>query len=242
MNEITPDPVAGKKARRIPWRLIFLLAVVGVIVLLAWIFDVVNKLAGLREWMAALGGWGPMVFGLVYAGIITVGLPTAILTALAGGLFGSIVGTITVSAGSTVGISLAFLISRYIARGAMENWLSGSERFQKLDRLTAEHGAIMVALSRLVPIVPCPMVNYGFGLTKVPFPTFVFYSWLCRLPGQIVMVVGFDAILTGLREGRVPWVLVGVVVVVGAFLMVIVRRTRRKLSASRLGAADTGPQ
>ena len=229
-----PLRVETSKARwRLIWRVSGLLAAIGVVALLAWEFDVFHRIEGLRAWLGSLGWWGPLLFGLIYAGLTTFGLPTAILTALAGGLFGSIVGVVTVSAGWTMGCSSAFLIGRYLARGPMEKWLSGSRRFTGLDRLTGEHGAMMVALSRLVPILPCPVVNYGFGLTRVRLGTFVFYSWLCRLPGQVVMVVGFDAVLTGIRQGRVPWFLLVIVAVVVTFLVVVICRGRRRLLAVR---------
>ncbi len=38
--------------------------------------------------------------------------------------------------GATIGASLAFLIGRYFAREAVVNWLSKSDKFQKLDQLT----------------------------------------------------------------------------------------------------------
>ena len=77
-----------------------------------------------------------------------------------------------------------------VARDAVANWLSRSEKFQRLDKLTAEHGAIMVALTRLVPIFPFNLLNYGFGLTRVPFWTYVFWSWLCMLPATVVATCG----------------------------------------------------
>jgi uncharacterized membrane protein YdjX (TVP38/TMEM64 family) len=85
---------------------------------------------------------------------------------------------------------------------AVVNWLSRSDKFQKLDRLTEDHGAIIVALTRLVPISPFNLLNYGFGLTKVPFWTYVFWSWVCTLPGTILHVVGADAVTEAFAAGQ----------------------------------------
>ena len=127
----------------------------------------------------------------------------------------------------------------------MVNWLSKSDKFQKLDQLTEEHGAIIVALTRLVPIFPFNLLNYGFGLTKVPFWTYVFWTWLCTLPGTILYVVGADAVTKALMQGRIPWVLVGAFVVALVLLTLLVRSAKRKLqlkemktAARRLGGTE----
>jgi uncharacterized membrane protein YdjX (TVP38/TMEM64 family) len=134
-----------------------------------------------------------------------------------------------VSIGSTIGAGLAFLVGRYFARDAVARWLNDKEKFKKLDRLTEEHGSIIVAITRLVPVFPFNVLNYGFGLTRVKFWTYVFWSWLCMLPGTILYVVGADAVTKGLAQGRVPWALIGVVVSVVIILTLLVRQARRKL-------------
>jgi membrane protein implicated in regulation of membrane protease activity len=42
-------------------------------------------------------------------------------------------------------------------------------------------------------------------------------------------VVGFDALFTGLAQGRVPWVLVAVAVGAAVLLALLVSRLRRRL-------------
>jgi len=72
----------------------------------------------------------------------------------------------------------------------------------------------------------------------VRFWTYVFWSWLCMLPGTILYVVGADAIVSALREGRVPWPLVGVAAGAAVFLVVVVGVARRSLAAKDTA---TGP-
>ena len=122
------------------------------------------------------------------------------MTAAAGALFGSFWGVVYVNIAATIGAALAFLVARYWARRAVVNWLQGNARFQKLDALTSKHGAVIVAVTRLVPLFPFNLLNYGFGLTRVGFWTYLFWSWLCMLPGTVLYVVGTDAVLTALRS------------------------------------------
>jgi len=147
-------------------------------------------------------------------------------------MFGSVVGVITVSLGSTLGAAAAFAVARWFARDAVVRWLGGNASYTRLQDLTARHGAIVVAITRLVPLFPFNLLNYGFGLTAVPLPTYVFWSWLCMLPGTILYVVGADAVTKGLAEGRVPWTLAGVILAVAGLLVYVVRRARRALHAS----------
>jgi len=211
------------------WRPIALLAVVIAILVLSYVFGIGEKLVALRGWIEALGALGPVVFIFIYAGAVVAALPGSAITIIAGAIFGSVLGVIVVSIASTLGAALAFLVSRYFARNATAKWLSKREKFRKLDDLTEKHGAIMVALVRIVPIFPFNIVNYGFGLTKVQFWTYVFWSWVCMLPGTVLYVVGTDAISQAIIQKRVPWPLIGVLIGVGILLVVLVKLARRRL-------------
>ncbi len=70
--------------------------------------------------------------------------------------------------------------------------------------MTEKHGAIIVAVTRLVPLFPFNLLNYGFGLTRVPFWTYLFWSWLCMLPGTIAYLVGTDAVILAVTTGELP--------------------------------------
>jgi uncharacterized membrane protein YdjX (TVP38/TMEM64 family) len=108
-------------------------------------------------------------------------------------------------------------------------WLSGNEKFRRLDRMTEQHGAIIVAVTRLVPLFPFNLLNYGFGLTRVPFWTYLFWSWLCMLPGTVVYLVGTDALIRAVTTGEIPWAAVGVFVVALAVVIGAVRFAKGRL-------------
>ncbi len=223
MTESGPRSTGGR------WRPVVLVAAIVAVLVSAKLFGLGERLVFLREWIEGLGAWGPVAFLALYVVAVVAAIPGSAITVAAGALFGSVLGTILVSIGSTVGAGLSFLIGRYFARGAVEGWLGANERFRKLDRMTERHGAVMVALARLVPLFPFNLVNYGFGLTRVPFWTYLFWSWLCMLPGTVVYVVGADALTRAIADGPVPWMLLGALVVVIAALLVLVRFARARL-------------
>jgi uncharacterized membrane protein YdjX (TVP38/TMEM64 family) len=228
MAEDEAAPAAGRGGR---WKPIVLLAVIVAMIVVSSRLGLGGRLAELKQWVASLGPWGPLAYVLLYIVGVVAAFPGSAMTVAAGPLFGSVRGVVYVSIASTTGASLCFLIARYFARDAVARWLAGKEKFQRLDRLSETHGALIVAIARLVPLFPFNLINYGFGLTRVRFWTYVLVSWVCMLPGTVVFVVGADAVTTAVREGRVPWVLVGVVALVAVLLTVIIGRARRRLAA-----------
>ena len=200
-----------------------------------------EKLWALRQWLTTLGPWGVLVFLLIYLIAVVALVPGDLITMLAGAIFGAVWGIVVASIGATAGAGLAFLISRYGARDAVVRWLGGNEKFQKMDWLTAEHGAIIVALTRLIPFFPFNLLNYGFGLTRVDFWTYLFWSWLCMLPGTILYVVGADALAQGLMQRKVPWPLLGVGALALLLLIIVVRYARRLLREKESIAGPAPP-
>ena len=217
------------------WRPILLIGLVVLIFILAILFGVGDKLAALRDWIRSLGTLGPAVFVVLYALGVVAGIPGSALTIAAGGLFGSLLGVVLVSLAATIGASLAFLIARYFARDAVARWISKREKFKALDALTDKHGVLIIAITRLIPLFPFDLLNYAFGLTKIPFWTYVFWSWLCMLPGTILYVVGVDAVIQTIVRREVPWPLLGVIAVVAVILTVLVRFARRKIREDSKG-------
>jgi uncharacterized membrane protein YdjX (TVP38/TMEM64 family) len=230
---------AGAKGKDI-WKLILFAAVVLSLIVLARVFGLGERLQELREWIAGMGTRGMVVFVGLYIIAVVAAVPGLPISIAAAAIFGALKGVILVSIGSTLGASLAFLIARYLARDAIYHRLSGNDKFRRLDRLTEQNGAIIVAITRLVPLFPFNLLNYGYGLTKVPFWTYAFWSWLCMLPGTIVYLVGTDAIVSAAATGEVPWLIAGVFVVALIGVIVAVRIASRKLKEKEKGTEGSG--
>jgi len=223
------EAAAGQGKPRGWWKPVALIAAVVLILVLARAYGLGERLGGLRMWIQSLGNWGYGAFVILYALAVVAALPGAAITVAAGALYGSVIGVILVSIGSTLGASVAFLMSRYFARDATARWISKNERLRQLDLLTERHGAVIVAITRLIPLFPFNLLNYAFGLTRVPFGTYVFWSWLCMLPGTVLYVVGADALTKGVMQGSIPWPLVGVLAGVALLLVFLTRFARKKL-------------
>jgi uncharacterized membrane protein YdjX (TVP38/TMEM64 family) len=214
---------------RIRWRPVILLSVVILLIVVSAAFGLGDRLIGLQAWIQSLGFWAPAIFILLFAAAAVAAVPGSAMTILAGAVFGSVRGVLIVSIASTLGAAVSFLISRYAARSAVERWLRDKETFLRLDRLTREHGAVIVALTRLVPLFPYNLLNYGFGLTGVGFRTYLFWTWLCMLPATVLYVVGADTIMQAITERRFPWLLIVLFIAVLCIAGAAARIARRKI-------------
>jgi uncharacterized membrane protein YdjX (TVP38/TMEM64 family) len=139
------------------------------------------------EWVDGLGFWGPLAFVLAYAVAVVAVVPGVLLTLAGGAIFDLFWGTIYVFIAAVLGSGAAFLVSRYVARGAVERRLGQNERFAALDRAIGEQGLKIVFLLRLSPAFPFSFMNYALGLTRISFRDYVLAS-AGMLPGTILYV------------------------------------------------------
>ncbi len=215
------------------WKPVLLIIVIVTVFLIMNLYGFGQNIQEIQHWIRTQGIWGPVAFFFIYLGSVIATIPGTVFGVIAGGLFGSLIGVIIISISSTVGASICFLIARYFARDSVARWLSKNKTMQRLDELTEEQGMMIVGLTRLIPLFPFTLLNYGFGLTKVSFKTYVFWSWLCMLPGTIIVVVGTDALTQGLTQGRIPLELIGVLAVTIIALVLIVWYSRRRFNEKR---------
>lgn len=126
-------------------------------------------------------------FFLLYVAVTGLSIPgAAIMSLVAGALFGVVIGTLIVSFASTMGATLAFLSARYLLR----DWVQArfGERLRAIDDGLEKDGAFYLFTLRLIPIFPFFVINLLMGLTRIKTPTFFWVSQLGMLPATIVFV------------------------------------------------------
>lgn len=151
------------------------------------------------EWTQGLGIWGPVFVIAFYIVACVLLLPGSIITLGAGFIFKVVIGTITVSIGSTLGACAAFWVGRTLARKWIAGQVAQNKKFAAIDEAVAQQGFKIVLLTRLSPIFPFNMLNYAFGLTKISFWKYALGSWIGMMPGT-VMYVYFGAGLRSLAD------------------------------------------
>lgn len=166
----------------------------------------------LRALIAGFGPWAPAFYMLLYTVAPALFLPGLPITIVGGVLFGPFWGVVYTITSATAGACVAFLVSRYVARGWVERRLVGS-RWQKLDQEVARQGWKVVAFTRLVPLFPFNLLNYALGLTKIGFVPYALTTFFAMLPACVAFIV-FSSSLLDLLGGRVsPAFLAGVALV-----------------------------
>ena len=128
-----------------------------------------------------------LYYFIIYVATTALSIPGAtVLTLLAGALFGFINGLIIVSFASTLGATLAFLISRTVLRDWVEK--KYGNKLKTINDGVQREGAFYLFTLRLVPIVPFFVINLAMGLTKMSVWKFFFVSQIGMLAGTAVYV------------------------------------------------------
>lgn len=133
-----------------------------------------------------LGVLAPMAFIAIYLVSTLLFLPKAVLSILAGAVFGLLLGVTFVMIGALLGAILAFLASRVLARHPIER-LTG-KHLARLDELIAENAFVGIAIARLIPFIPFTMLNYAAGLTTVQLRIFTGATFVGMIPGTVAYV------------------------------------------------------
>ncbi len=126
-------------------------------------------------------------FFLLYVVITGTSLPgAAVLTLAAGAVFGLVTGLVLVSFASTIGASIAFLLSRYLFRDAVQSRFGGS--LKAINDGIEKDGAFYLFALRLVPAFPFFVINLVMGLTPLKLWTFFWVSQVGMLAGTLVYI------------------------------------------------------
>jgi uncharacterized membrane protein YdjX (TVP38/TMEM64 family) len=165
-----------------------------------------NDIDRLDAWFDGLGWWAPLAFVLLWVVATVLFLPGLLLTIAGGLIFGAAWGTVWTTVGANLGAVAAFLIGRYVARGAVENVVAKNHGLRAIDEGVRRQGWRMLMITRLVPIFPFNIQNYVYGLTDIPLKTYVLVTLPCMLPATIAYSFAAGSVRTG-DLGRTLWYL-----------------------------------
>ncbi len=176
-------------------KIVVLLALLAAVAAFFWLdlgrYFSLDYIKGAQADFAALYAARPVQviagFFAVYVAVAALSLPgAAILTLLAGAVFGLLVGTVVVSFASSIGATLAMLVSRYLLRDSVKTRLGA--RLADIDKGIEREGAFYLFTLRLVPVFPFFVINLLMGLTRMKAATFYWVSQLGMLAGTLVYV------------------------------------------------------
>lgn len=127
------------------------------------------------------------VYFIVYVIVTALSLPgAAVMTLLGGALFGFWWSLLLVSFASSVGATLAFLVSRFI----LHDWVQAKfqHRLKAINAGIKKDGAFYLFTLRLIPVFPFFVINILMAITPMKTRTFYLISQLGMLAGTMVYV------------------------------------------------------
>ena len=188
----------------------------------------------------------PVQTGLIFlAGYVVVtalSLPgAAIMTLVAGAIFGLVWGVIIVSFASTIGATLAFLVARFLLRDSIQSKFG--DKLKAFNAGVEKEGGFYLFTLRLVPAFPFFMINVVMGLTTMKTRTFFWVSQVGMLAGTIVFVYAGQKLseITSLKGILSPG-LIGAFVLIG-ILPIVAKKIVNSIRARKVYArwADKKP-
>jgi len=172
------------------------IAVIAALIISFFVFDLgqyftLEKIKEIKDDVIALYDENPIKTALsffgIYVAIAALSLPgAAILTLVAGAIFGLSKGVIIVSFASSIGATLAFLVAKLLLRDSVQNKFG--KHLSTINNGIEKEGGFYLFTMRLIPAIPFFAVNLVMGLTKIKTWTFYWVSQLGMLAGTFVFV------------------------------------------------------
>lgn len=173
----------------------------------------------LRRVVEDAGPLAPAVYMLLLvAQAVLAPLPAPTMAFAGGYIFGTGWGFVLTWLGALLGGALSFALSRVFGR----RFVARNARLTRLDRQVEEHGAVMIFVLRLIPLVSFDAISYAAGLTGISFWRFFVASALGSAPGTFVFVY-----LGGATAGPGVYASLGGLAVLAAAAYVYYRRSLR---------------
>jgi uncharacterized membrane protein YdjX (TVP38/TMEM64 family) len=200
-----------------------------------------NPLAELAARLNDAGPWAPAAFIAIYIVGSLAFIPGAVLTLVAGAMFGLARGIPIVFTGAILGSSAAFALARTLARERVARWLARDRRAAAISDAVAGRGLLVVLLLRLSPVFPYNVLNYALGASPVRYRDFLI-GGVGMLPGTVLYtyygkVVGdVTALAAGTAPPRGPeyYALLALGLAATLVLTIVITRAARKALAPRL--------
>ena len=140
-----------------------------------------------KTWVADNAILASLGYFVLYVFIAALSLPgAAAITLIGGAVFGLGLGLLLVSFASSVGATIAFLLSRSLFADTVTKKFSSYAA--TINQGVEKEGPFYLFTLRLIPIIPFFVINLVFGLTKMKTWTFYWVSQLGMLAGTAVFV------------------------------------------------------
>lgn len=222
---------------------IFLVLLILFIVLGRW-YDFRDYITEVLKVIDQMSWLGLLAYAALYILGSLILIPGSILAAAAGFLFGLPTGLWLGPLASLLGVSAAFLVSRYFARDLVARLIGEHKKLKPIDTAIGREGWRVVWLLRLTPLTPINFLNYFLGVTKISLKDYMSASFLGMLHLNILYVYigsitgniaarGYSEIINGDNQG-LQLLLYGLGLILTIIAVVYITRFAKKALAESL--------
>ncbi len=180
-----------------------LLILAGILILISEASGVFSWALVLRNFIHSQGTVGYLFFVIIYALTSLLLIPGTGMTLLSGLLFDPLTAITLSMTGAMIASTGAFWIARKAAREKVQQWLSRQKKYERYIGYVNEHQTRVLIILRIIPVFPHVVMNYVFGLTRISFLSYCFWTWFCLLPGTSMYVMIAHSVGTNLMAGHV---------------------------------------
>ena len=168
---------------------ILIVVVLAALVGALFVFDAQQYLSPefYQTWFAKQPLLTGLMFFVIYVVMTALSIPgAAAMTLIGGAIFGFGWGLLLISFASSLGATLAFVISRLL----FKDWVQSrfKEHLKTINAGIEKDGAFYLFTLRLIPLVPFFVINLVMGLMPIRAVTFYWVSQLGMLAGTAVFV------------------------------------------------------
>jgi len=172
----------------------------------------------LRDWVSGQP-MAPLVFIGIYALRTFLGVPSVVMMAVGGALFGIAQGVLWGTVGATINAVIMFSLVRTLGRDMVATRLRG--RLQQLDGYLRDNGAVWLALYTAIPVTLLSAAHLAAGLSSMGIRGFAVGTAVGLVPRTALFSFLGDSVASG------DWRGIGIVLVVVTIASVVVFRLRR---------------
>jgi uncharacterized membrane protein YdjX (TVP38/TMEM64 family) len=163
--------------------------------------------------LQSLGWIGPLVsIGFMMLQAIVAPLPSFVITAANGMVFGIFWGAVISWVGGMAGALLNFWLARKLGYRKVQKWTKNTKWLNKIDEISGQNGFMIILIARLLPIVSFDAISLIAGISRIRYRAFLLATGIGQIPGTLLYVIlGHDLIYIEQYQSRL-WLVAGILI------------------------------
>ncbi len=172
------------------------------------------------HYINSFGPWAMFFSFWLVLFVNAIGFPPAIIFSTANTLiFGIIPGIILSWVAETVGVTLSFLLMRFLFRSSAEKIIAKHAGLKKIDSFSGKNGFKVMLIARMVPYFPSGLLNAFGAISSISLFDYVLSSFIGKFPSTAIeAIIGHDTVTHVQDPTRLIVVIVlAILLIVGAW-------------------------